>query len=117
MRTITCCAKQEPLWERLVSGLSLSLPNSSRFTFIQETLSRLVPPDGKQCWYSWYLAVTWEKKRQVFGYVVDRKKLDEVDESENNRVCIFRLACLGAEEESDSLCLSLKEFFFNGENR
>lgn len=37
--------------------------------------------------------------------------MDKADERENNRVCIFRVACPGVEEESDSLCLSLNEIF------
>lgn len=48
---------------------------------------------------------------EVFGYIVDRQEVDKEDVSENNRACIFRVACLGVEEESDSLCLSLKENF------
>lgn len=31
---------------------------------------------------------------EVFGYLVDRRAVDKEDESENNRVCIFRVACL-----------------------
>lgn len=48
---------------------------------------------------------------EVFGYIVDRQEVDKEDESENNRLCIFRVACLGVEEESDSLRLSLKKIF------
>ena len=48
---------------------------------------------------------------KVFGHIVDRQEVDKEDESENNRACIFRVDCLGVEEDSDSLCLSLKENF------
>lgn len=67
--------------------------NSPEFTFTQETLNRLVPPDGKQHWYSEYLAVSMSRKGrylEVFGYTVDRQEVDKEDE--NNRVCIFRVA-------------------------
>lgn len=90
------------------------MPNSPEFTFTQETLNRLVPADGIGHWYSGYLAVSWGRKGryfEVFGYIVDRQEVDKEDESENNRVCIFKVSCLVVEEESDSLCLSLKEMF------
>lgn len=96
----------------LLLGPSFSVPNSPEFSLTQETLNRLVPPDGKGHWYSGYLAVSGGSKGrylEVFGYIVDRQEVDKEDEGENNRVCIFRVACLGVEEESDSLCLSLKE--------
>lgn len=51
---------------------------------------------------------------KVFGHIVDRREVDREDESENNRVCIFRAACLGVEGESDSLGLSLNENFLWG---
>ena len=84
--------------------------NSQRFTFKQETLSMSVPPDGKGHWYSGYLAVSGEKEGrylEVFGFIADRREADREDECENNRECIFIVACLGLEEQSDSLCLSL----------
>lgn len=90
------------------------MSSSPEFTFTQETLKRLVPPDGKGHWYSGYLAVSRGRKGrylEVFGYILDRREVDKEDESENNSVCIFRVACLRVEEESDSLCLSLKENF------
>lgn len=94
-------------------GLSLGLPIPF-FTFTQETLSRLVPPDVKGHWYSGYLAASGGRigrYLEVFGHIVDRQEVDKEDESEDSGV-----ACLRVEEESDSLCLSLKEFF-NVENR
>lgn len=84
------------------------MPNSPEFTFTQETLNRLVPADGiLGIWQS----AGGRKGRysEVFGYTADRQEVYKEDESENNRVCIFRVACLGVEEESDGLCLSLKE--------
>lgn len=41
--------------------------------------------------------------------MVDTEDMDKEDESENNRVCIFRVVCPEVEEEADSLCLSLNE--------
>lgn len=41
--------------------------------------------------------------------MVDTEDMDKEDESENNRVCIFRVICPEVEEEADSLCLSLNE--------
>lgn len=98
----------------LLSRPSFAMSNSPELTFTQETLNRLVPPDGKGRWYSGYLAVSGGSKGkylEVFGHIVDRREADKEDESENNRVCICRVACLGVEEESDSLCLSLNENF------
>lgn len=95
-------------------GPIFSMSSSPEFIFIQETLNRLIPPDGNGYWYSGYLAVSGGRKDrylEVFEYIVDREEVDKEDERENNRVCIFRVACLGVEEESDSLCLSLKENF------
>lgn len=42
---------------------------------------------------------------------MDREEVDKEDETENNGVSIFRVACLRLEEDSDNLCLSLKENF------
>lgn len=42
---------------------------------------------------------------------MDREEVDKEDETENNGVCIFRVACLRVEEDSDNLGLSLKENF------
>lgn len=84
------------------------------YFYTGKTLNRLIPPDGNGYWYSGYLAVSGGRKDrylEVFEYIVDREEVDKEDERENNRVCIFRVACLGVEEESDSLCLSLKENF------
>lgn len=93
-----------------------SLLSSPEFTLTQEALTRLVPPDGKGCRYSEYLAVSGGRERQVFGNIAGRQEVDKEDESENNRMCIFRVACLEVEEQTDSLCLSLKGFL-NGDNR
>lgn len=110
---VQICAVQCGCGSLLCGAHSLNV-QFSRVHFMQETLNRLIPPDGNGYWYSGYLAGGGGRKDrylEVFEYIVDREEVDKEDESENNGVCIFRVACLGVEEESDSLCLSLKENF------
>lgn len=89
---------------------------------MQESLNRLIPPDGKGFWYSGYLAAGGGKRKgrylEVFEYIVDGGVVDQGDESENNGVRIFGVACLGeSDKASDSLCLSLKGEFLDGKSR
>lgn len=66
---------------------------------MQESLNRLIPPDGKGFWYSGYLAAGEGKRKgrylEEFEYIVDGGVVDQGDESENNGVRIFGVACLG----------------------
>lgn len=61
----------------------------------------------------WHSVFSYKNKMSVSGGICinRRQEMDKEDESENNRVCIFRVVCLEVEEEADGLCLSLNENF------